>query len=70
MATSNAKKKPETPEGSAAAVETPENAATTTGRDHVAQVSRRADGTPDQTPDFVVIVDEDGRAPIESTDED
>lgn len=34
-------------------IETPE-----ANRDVVAQVSYRADGTPDQTPDFVVIGDE------------
>ncbi|MCR6647790.1 MAG: hypothetical protein NVV70_06480 [Cellulomonas sp.] len=35
-------------------IETPES-----NRDHVAAVSYRADGTPDQTTGFVVLVDEE-----------
>jgi len=49
----SAKEPATTPEASAAAIQTPENA-----RDVVAAVSRRADGTPDQTPGFVVIGDD------------
>lgn len=45
-----------TPEASTAERQTPEHA-----RDVVAAVSRRADGTPDQTPGYVVI-GEDGDA--------
>lgn len=57
MAEENKNQKPETPEGK---TETRKTAATVTrGTDHVAMVSRRADGTPDQTKDFKVIGDED-----------
>lgn len=40
----------------AADAETPERV------DHVAAVSRRADGTPDQTPGYVVVTDSDGES--------
>ncbi|MCP2265568.1 hypothetical protein ACFQHV_01000 [Promicromonospora thailandica] len=43
-----------TPEAAKAAVQTPENA-----RDVVAAVSRRADGSADQTPGYVVIGETD-----------
>lgn len=47
------KKSPETPESKG---EKRDTAATVTrGTDHVAMVSRRADGTPDQTKDYKVI---------------
>jgi hypothetical protein len=43
-----------TPEASDPTVQTPENA-----HDVVAAVSRRADGTPDQTPGYVVMREDD-----------
>ncbi|SDG20831.1 hypothetical protein SAMN04487781_4009 [Cellulosimicrobium cellulans] len=54
-------KAPETPEDAVAAPTTPEDAAPVVqtpeaARDVVAVPSLRADGTPDQTPDYVALV--------------
>lgn len=46
-------KKTETTATASTPAETPERV------DHVASVSRRADGTPDQTPGYVVLGDDD-----------
>jgi len=45
----------ETPEANQRAAETPETATAPVPVDHVAMVSRRADGTPDQSEGFRVI---------------
>lgn len=53
MAKAKDEKKPDTTSADTAAAETPERV------DHVASVSRRADGTPDQTPGYVVLGEDD-----------
>jgi hypothetical protein len=52
---------PATPEDATTTARTPEDAhpAHETRVDHVAALSLRADGTPDQTPGYVVITDDE-----------